>query len=156
MKLTTFCITLLFASVRAFSVLPAAPKPLTQLSLMSAEESESLISQATECAEGECAVEDVDDLIQALKDQQKELYDRVEKIKTIVHSLEVINDREDRKVDEVRETVRAIFRVFNLGDKASGNDYPSLSKPTGFSGEVGKGSQTAWDVLPPKKWKPEN
>jgi hypothetical protein len=24
--------------------------------------------------------------------------------------------------------------------------------PTGFSGDIGKGSQTAYDVLPPKKW----
>ena len=56
-------------------------------------------------------------------------------------------------LDEVRETVRAIFRVFQLGDKASGNDYPALTKPTGYSGEVGKGSTTAYDALPPKKWK---
>ena len=43
-----------------------------------------------------------------------------------------------------------------LQDKASGNDYPKLSKPTGWTGDVGKGSQTAWDALPPKKWKPKS
>ena len=35
--------------------------------------------------------------------------------------------------------------------KASGNDYPSLSRPTGYSGEVGDGPKTAFDVLDPKK-----
>ena len=71
-------------------------------------------------------------------------------------SLEKINSQDDREVDQVRETVRAIYRVFQLGDKASGNDYPALSKPTGWSGEVGDGPTTAWDALPPKPWKPSN
>lgn len=35
--------------------------------------------------------------------------------------------------------------------KASGNDYPALSRPTGYSGEVGDGPKTAFDVLDPKK-----
>jgi hypothetical protein len=67
--------------------------------------------------------------------------------------LVIVNAKDNRKTDEVRETVRAIFRIFQLGSKASGNDYPSLSKPTGYSGEVGKGSTTAYDALAPKKWK---
>eukprot|EP00522_Entomoneis_paludosa_P005998 CAMPEP_0172439344 /NCGR_PEP_ID=MMETSP1065-20121228/362_1 /TAXON_ID=265537 /ORGANISM="Amphiprora paludosa, Strain CCMP125" /LENGTH=156 /DNA_ID=CAMNT_0013188015 /DNA_START=46 /DNA_END=516 /DNA_ORIENTATION=- len=154
MKLTAVCLALLAAAAQGFSVLPVAQKPMTQLSLMTRDESEALISKATECVDSECAVDDVDELIDVLKGQQKELFDRVEQMKKLVHSLEVINDREDREVDQVRETVRAIYRVFQMGDKASGNDYPSLSKPTGYSGDVGKGSQTAWDVLPPKKWKP--
>jgi len=58
------------------------------------------------------------------------------------------------EVNEMRETARALFRVFQLGDKASGNDYPSLSRPMGWSGEVGNGPTTAYDALPPKKYKP--
>lgn len=38
-------------------------------------------------------------------------------------------------------------------DKASGNDYPSLSKPTGWSGEVGDGPTDAYKALNPKPWK---
>ena len=95
----------------------------------------------------------MDELISTLKGQQKELYDRVGHIKKMVKSLEIVNDKSDREVDEVRETVRAIFRVFQLGDKANGNNFPFLSKPTGYSGETKGGSKTAWDVLPPKKWK---
>jgi hypothetical protein len=70
----------------------------------------------------------------------------------MIENLETMNTKDDRKVDEVRETVRALFRVFQLGDKSSGNNYPSLSKPTGWSGEVGDGPKSAYDALPPKKW----
>ena len=121
---------------------------------MTPEETETLLKRAEECVGSECALDDVSELVDLLHDQQKELYDRVEKIKQTVQALEEINKADDRPVDEIRETVRAIFRVFQLGDKASGNDYPSLSKPTGYSGEVGDGPKTAWDSLPPKKWKP--
>merc|ERR1712232_606407 len=58
----------------------------------------------------------------------------------------------EAKTDEIRETVRALYRVFQLGDEASGNDYPALSRPTGWSGEVGNGPTTAYDCLPPKKY----
>ena len=60
-----------------------------------------------------------------------------------------------KQPDEVRETVRALYRVFQLGDKASGNDYPALSKPMGWSGEIGNGPKTAYDCLPPKPYKQE-
>jgi len=121
---------------------------------MTPEEAESLLKRAEQCVGEECSVDDVSDLIDELHAQQKELSGRVEKIKQTVEALEKVNKAEDRPVDEIRETVRAIWRVFQLGDKASGNDYPKLSKPTGYSGDVGDGPTTAWDALPPKKWKP--
>jgi hypothetical protein len=128
------------------------PLQASKLSLMSQAESEKILQQAGDCAEGECSLDEVEDLIAVLQEQQKELNSRVSKVKEMIKTLELMNDKEDRKVDEVRETVRALFRVFQLGDKASGNDYPSLSKPTGYSGDVGKGPQSAYDALPPKKW----
>ena len=107
---------------------------------------------ANDCAEGECSLDDVDELISVLQQQQKELSARVEDVKSMISQLESMNRNDDRKVDEVRETVRALFRIFQMGAKSSGNDYPSLSKPTGWSGEVGDGPQSAYDALPPKKW----
>ena len=95
-------------------------------------------------------------MITLLKGQQKELYDRIEQIRQMRKTLEEVNRKGGRNVDEVRETVRALYRVFQLGDKASGNDYPSLSKPTGWVGEVGDGPKTAYDALPPKPYKPKN
>ena len=87
---------------------------------MTPQETEALLSRAESCVDSECSVDDVSDLVDLLHDQQKELYDRVEKIKATVAALEKVNQAADRPVDEIRETVRAIFRVFQLGDKASG------------------------------------
>lgn len=120
---------------------------------MNPTETQRLIQQATECSEGECSLDEVSELIGILQGQQKDLNGRLNKVRTMIKALEVVNGADDRKVDEVRETVRALHRVFQLGDAASGNDYPSLSKPTGWSGEIGSGATTAYDALPPKKWK---
>ena len=38
-------------------------------------------------------------------------------------------------------------------DKASGNNYPSLTAPMGYSGDTRGGGKTAYDVLPPKPMK---
>jgi hypothetical protein len=121
------------------------------LDLMSASENAAVLKHADDCYNGECSIDEVSDLIHVLQEQQKELHDRVNDIKGMIKSLDTVNAQDDRKVDEVRETVRAIFRIFQLGDKASGNDYPSLSRPTGWSGEVGDGPTTAYDALPPKR-----
>lgn len=119
---------------------------------MSREETEEIMNHASDCAHGECSLDEVSELVSVLQTHQKELYDRVGEIKRITKALEAVNSQ-GGDVDEVRETVRALFRVFQLGDKASGNDYPAMSKPMGWSGEVGKGPQTAYDVLSPKKYK---
>ena len=126
---------------------------MTQLNLMSHGETDVVLETATNCVEGECSLDEIDGLVSLLKDQQKEASSRLEEIQAMIKSLETVNDADDRSVDEIRETVRAIFRVFQLGDKASGNDYPALSKPMGWSGEVGKGPTTAYDALPPKQIK---
>lgn len=119
---------------------------------MTQEETADILGMAGDCVEGECSLDEVGELIELLQSRQKELYERVEEIKKITQALEASSEK-GVEVDEVRETVRALFRVFQLGDKASGNDYPSLSKPTGWSGEVGDGPTTAYDALPPKPYK---
>jgi hypothetical protein len=125
---------------------------ITQLSLMTASETETLLKTANQCADGECSLDDVDELISVLQQQQKELFERVQEVQSMIVQLEKINTNNNRKVDEIRETVRAIFRIFQMGDKSSGNNYPSLSKPTGWSGDIGDGPKSAYDALPPKKW----
>ena len=127
---------------------------LTQLNLLAQKDVDALFKKGEECMEAECDVNSVTNLLEHLKYQEKELTDRVAEIGKIVAILEGRNLKKDREVDEIRETVRAIYRVFQLGNKASGNDYPALSKPTGYSGEVGSGPTTAYDALPPKKWRP--
>mmetsp|Transcript_53813 Transcript_53813/g.161047 ORF Transcript_53813/g.161047 Transcript_53813/m.161047 type:complete len:122 (-) Transcript_53813:194-559(-) len=120
---------------------------------MSSEELDGLMSNGKECEEGECSIDDVGDLIGELLEQQTQLYNRVQELKDMIKSLEALNEDDSRDVDEVKETVRAIVRIFQMGASASGNDYPALSRPTGYSGEVGDGPKTAYDVLSPKPYK---
>mmetsp|Transcript_29562 Transcript_29562/g.71133 ORF Transcript_29562/g.71133 Transcript_29562/m.71133 type:complete len:157 (-) Transcript_29562:139-609(-) len=143
----------IFASAQSFMTVPSQKRAPTTLAIMTQEETAEIMKHANDCAHGECALDEVAELVAALQSHQKELSNRVEEVKKITIALEKVSSG-GGKTDEIRETVRALFRVFQLGDKASGNDYPALSKPTGFSGEVGDGPQTAYDVLPPKKWTP--
>jgi len=125
----------------------------SSLKLMAAEDIDALVKHATDCAEGECSIDEVDDLVDTLKQQQKELHDQVDKIRVMIKSLEVTNQQGSR--DEVKETVRAIMRIFAVSDKASGNDFPySGGMATGYSGEVGDGPTTAYDALKPKAYTP--
>eukprot|EP00985_Skeletonema_marinoi_P002283 scaffold939_cov107-Skeletonema_marinoi.AAC.1 len=137
-------------STQAFAPAPTSMRIQTARNLMSAAEVKSIIDEAESCAGGECALDEVEDLILSLQSQQSLLSKRIAEIDGLVKDLEHVNGRDERPVDEVRETVRAIFRIFALGDKASGNDYPSLTKPMGYSGETAGGGKTAYDVLPPK------
>lgn len=105
-----------------------------------------MIERAHNCAEGECNVDDVGDLIAELKEQQHEMTARLEEIMNMVAHLQKLNIAETRKSDEIRAYVSDLLRVF---DQKSGH-YSS-----GFSGFVGDGSKTAYDVLPPKPWKPK-
>ena len=117
---------------------------------MSEDETKSIINSAHECADSECSVEDVDMFLAELKEQQVILRNRLSEVTKMVDELGSANVGSDRKTDEVRDTVRAIARLFMMGDKASGNDYPSMGTPSGYSGEVGDGPSTAYDVLSPK------
>ena len=85
---------------------------------MTVGEIEGVMAEAEACAEGECALDEVESLISNLQDQQSLLSKRIAEIDTLVTDLEHINGKDDRPVDEVRETVRAIFRVFALGVSA--------------------------------------
>lgn len=121
---------------------------------MTPQELEAILMKGHECEEGGCSVDSVESLIAELQEQQKILSDRIKKVDGMILSMKTLNNASDRNVDEVRETVRSIFRIFAMGAKASGNDYPSLSKPTGYSGEVGTGPTDAYKALNPKPWKP--
>mmetsp|Transcript_26950 Transcript_26950/g.30831 ORF Transcript_26950/g.30831 Transcript_26950/m.30831 type:complete len:147 (+) Transcript_26950:226-666(+) len=120
---------------------------------LTAQELEAVIMKGRECEKGECSIGDVDMLLAELMEQQHLLSDRVKELDNMIKSLEVLNTADGREVDEVRETVRAIFRIFQMGAQGSGNDYPTLSKPTGYSGEVGSGPTDAYKALNPKPWK---
>jgi hypothetical protein len=49
------------------------------LLILSDEETASILQSATDCAEGECSIDDVSELIAELKEQEKEMQVRLEK-----------------------------------------------------------------------------
>jgi hypothetical protein len=116
----------------------------TARNIMTEDETSTILQKSEECIASECSLDEVDDLLVTLKETEKELEDRLSKIMNMISHLQHINEKEERKTDEVREFVRDMLRVFST-------DKPMVF-PTGFSGDIGKGSQTAYDVLPPKKW----
>jgi len=105
------------------------------------------MQSASDCAEGECNIDDVNELIFELKEQQELMQNRLEKTMNMIADLQQLNEKAENR-DEVRAFVQDMLRVFS-------HEKPNFPA-TGFSGDVGKGSQTAWDVLPPKKWSPSS
>ncbi len=112
--------------------------------LLSEDDTAAMIEKAHDCAEGECSVDDVSELIAELKSQQKEMSTRLEEIMNMVAHLQHLNENEKRKKDDVRAYVKDLLRVF--GDNSKGF-------ATGFSGDIGDGPTTAYDALEPKPWK---
>ena len=92
-----------------------ASRYCTALNIMTPAELESIINEAEACAGGECALDEVDSLINNLLEQQKMLNQRIGEIDELVKDLEHINGKDNRPVDEVKDTVKAIFRIFALG-----------------------------------------
>lgn len=82
---------------------------------MSAEEVKAILAEAESCAQGECALDEVENLITNLQQQQSLLNKRISEIDGLIKDLEHVNGKDNRPTDEVRETVRAIFRIFALG-----------------------------------------
>ena len=113
---------------------------------MSDEETEAILKTVEDCAEhSQCGVEDVSVLLAELKTQEKEMTARLEAMGQLIEKLKQINGKGDaRKADEVRAFVQDLLRVFEHGGQAF---------PSGFSGEISKKTLTAYDALPPKKWK---
>lgn len=113
---------------------------------MSDAETELIMESAADCAEGECSVDDVTDLVSELKEQKRVLQTRLDQIMNMISELQHLNEKDSRKSDDVRALVRDMLRVFSNDGGGPG------FTPSGFSGDIG--STTAYDALPPKKWKP--
>mmetsp|Transcript_32784 Transcript_32784/g.47867 ORF Transcript_32784/g.47867 Transcript_32784/m.47867 type:complete len:151 (+) Transcript_32784:81-533(+) len=131
---TTIAVFFALASVSSAFTTPMLNRPAllaspTKLGLMTPEEEVAIMTSATDCAEGECSLDEVDALISELKEQQATLSKRVGEMEGLIKNLKSLNTKDDREVDEVRETVRAIFRVFQLGVSTT---YSSFSEDEGY------------------------
>eukprot|EP00980_Cylindrotheca_fusiformis_P003284 scaffold743_cov117-Cylindrotheca_fusiformis.AAC.3 len=126
--------------------------------IMSDEETAAVFEKAKGCMGSECSVDEVDDLLVLLKDTQGSLEERLENVKKLIDELDHLNEKKERKADEVRAFVKDMLRVFSTNVESS-NSFCQFAKqkpafsPMGYSGDVGKGPSTAYDSLPPKKWK---
>ena len=80
---------------------------------MSESETELVLKHANDCIESECAIDEVAELVTVLKSTEKELEDRLEKIMNMVSHLQHINEKKERKTDEVRAFVKDLLRVFD-------------------------------------------
>jgi len=80
--------------------------------IMTEDEITAVLDKANFCVESECAVDDVEDLINELKDQQKVLSTRLETIMNVVAHLQHANEQDARKTDDVRAIVKDMLRVF--------------------------------------------
>ena len=86
----------------------------------------------------------VNDLLVDLRGQKRVLELRLENISSLIQSLTAANLVEEadstatRDVTEIQKSVQSIAQVFTVSAKSSGNDYPALSFPSGFTGDVNK------------------
>ena len=95
--------------------------------LLTEDETQAMYDKVTSCAEGECKIDDVEDLLHDLEEQKKLIYSRLVEITNMIDSLKKVNASGDRPVDEVRETVRAIARLFLMGVSATFLHFISFS-----------------------------
>jgi hypothetical protein len=143
-----YCCCCRYVFLTRFCIFQVASRASTtaRYIILSDEETESILQSASDCAEGECSIDDVSELLYELKAQEKEMQNRLDKIMNMISHLQHINAKEERKTDEVRSFVKDMLRVFS-------SDKPIVF-PTGYAGDVGGGPTTAYDALPPKKWVP--
>lgn len=133
------------SAIARFLFLQIAQSSTAQNVLLSQEETDAIIAKADACIDSECSIDETDNLIKELKEQQVILNNRLVDVMNMVAHLQKVNTHgKDR--NEVREFVKDLLRVFSHED--------TKHYATGFSGDIGKGPTTAFDVLDPPKYKP--
>ena len=132
-------------SIALFLFEQIAHSSTAQNVLLSQEETDAIIAKADACIDSECSIDEVDNLIKELKEQEIILNNRLVDVMNMVAHLQKVNTH-GRDRNEVREFVKDLLRVFSHED--------TKHYATGFSGDIGKGPTTAFDVLDPPKYKP--
>ena len=108
---------------------PAVPST-SRFVILSDSETDAILKSASDCAEGECSIDEVSTLVNDLKNQQKEMERRLSKITEMISQLEHVNKKDDRKSDEVRQFVKDMLRVFSHDVSTT---LPSFEYMTGMN-----------------------
>ena len=126
--------------------------------IMSDEETEAMLRTIQDCSEHtQCGVDDVSALLDELRSQETVLSARLAYLDQLVQDLKATTQPHASKKggsttsddkDAVRALVRDLLRVFSTQGAPA---FPV----SGFAGDIGQGPMTAYDALPPKKWKPQ-
>lgn len=108
---------------------PAVVSSTARNILISNEDTEQVLQTAGDCIEGECSLDEVSELLGLLHDAEKDLEGRLDKIMNMVSHLQHLNDKEERKTDEVRGFVKDLLRVFNTEVSATSRPDPTNFQP---------------------------
>jgi len=112
--------------------------------LITETEAAKVLAKAKDCLKDECSVDAVNDLLIDLRGQKRVLEIRLDNISELITSLTAANLVEEtdstatRDVSEITKSVASIAQVFTVSAKNSGNDYPALAFPMGFTGTPNK------------------
>merc|ERR1712130_840907 len=90
--LSTFVLNASAFSTASFPTKTFAPTSTSLNVLLSEEDTQAIMQTAHDCAEGECSVDDVSGLIFELKEQQKEMNERLEEMMNMVSHLQKLNE----------------------------------------------------------------
>ncbi|CAM9290639.1 unnamed protein product [Chrysoparadoxa australica] len=71
--------------------------------------------------------------------RKTELSHDLTNVDSMIYKLEHLGKTEDASA--MSSLIASIARLFSVND----DDYPAMSYPTGFSGDVSKGTKDAWD-----------
>merc|ERR1711971_1517921 len=97
--------------------------------VLTEEESAAVFNKSEECIESECSLEDVQDLLTTLKETVNILEDRNQKITDVIANLQT----KEKEPGEYMKFVRDLCGFFPQ----------SKITPSGFSGDIPKGKNTA-------------
>jgi flagellar biosynthesis component FlhA len=81
--------------------------------ILSDEETQQILQSGEDCISSECSVDDVASLVEELKMQEGILSNRLVKIMNMIAHLQHVNEKKERKTDEVRQFVKDMLRVFS-------------------------------------------
>ena len=106
--------------ILSYTIQPAASST-ARFIILSDDETDAILKSAHECAESECSVDDVSNLVSELKGQEVEMKARLGKITSMIAELEHLSAKEQRNKDDVKAFVKDMLRVFSHGEVSDNN-----------------------------------
>mmetsp|Transcript_22010 Transcript_22010/g.42803 ORF Transcript_22010/g.42803 Transcript_22010/m.42803 type:complete len:155 (+) Transcript_22010:273-737(+) len=94
-----------------------------------------LSESAASCLEEGCSVDMVQDLLEELKAESKELTKRQQALLILIGNLQALNAKPEANQSEIKKLVSAATRTFS---NTKGEDFPFPGEPLGYSTKPSK------------------